>query len=146
METNQARAFYEEHKHKIGKDFRLEVLKMSKEDVFDFMDEHGQDLIHGWRQRLHEEIIKVKNLEINIKRLEDGWVLTENKIPRVGSNVETTDDFVTFETMDYSESRKCMLAGVGGGNGYFGEGFCSDGSTGCDRGLILDKPTYWRYT
>jgi len=74
------------------------------------------------------------------------WILTSERRPTIGINVETSEDGKTVgETMDYSESRTCMLAGIGGGNGYFSEGFCSDGSTGCDRGLILDEPKYWRY-
>jgi len=74
------------------------------------------------------------------------WKLSDKEKPCVGSNVETSEDGITTgETMDYLSSRECMLAGVGGGNGYFGEGFATDGSTGCERGLILDEPTYWRY-
>lgn len=75
------------------------------------------------------------------------WKLTSEEKPSVGSNVETSEDGITIgETMDYLDSRTCMLAGIGGGNGYFGEGFATDGSTGCERGLILDEPKYWRYT
>lgn len=38
----------------------------------------------------------------------------------------------------YAENRKCMLAGVGGGNGYFGEGWeCAYNH------LIVDTPDYW---
>lgn len=68
------------------------------------------------------------------------WKLTSQEKPIIGSNVETSEDGINVdETMDY------MLAGVGGGNGYFGEGFATDGSTGCERGLIMDEPKYWRY-
>lgn len=74
------------------------------------------------------------------------WKLTKDEKPSVGSNVETTDDMVQIETMDYRSDRTCMLAGVGGGNGYFGLGFATDGSTGCERGLICDEPKYWRYS
>ncbi len=73
------------------------------------------------------------------------WILTSENKPPIGSNVRTSEDGATDgETMDYLESRKCMLAGVAGGNGYFGEGFATDGSTGCDYGLILDEPKYWK--
>lgn len=72
-------------------------------------------------------------------------VSVKDRLPKVGSNVAISyDDGQTFsETADYLDRRTCMLAGVGGGNGYFGRGFASDGSTGCDRGLILDEPTHW---
>lgn len=33
MDERKVNAFYEEHKMKTGKDYRLEVLKMSKEDI-----------------------------------------------------------------------------------------------------------------
>lgn len=74
------------------------------------------------------------------------WITTAEKRPEAGDNVEMSDDGgQTIDgTADYLERRQCMLAGVGGGNGYFGEGFATDGSTGCDRGLILDDPTHWR--
>jgi len=74
------------------------------------------------------------------------WKLSSEETPTIGSNVETSSDGIKVdETMDYSDSRTCMLAGGAGGNGYFGEGFCTDGSTGCETGLILDTPKYWRY-
>lgn len=73
------------------------------------------------------------------------WKLSSNEKPSLGSNVETSEDGITIgETMDYLAIRTCMLAGACGGNGYFGEGFATDGSTGCERGLILDEPKCWR--
>jgi len=44
----QAHAFYEEHKHLKGKDYRLEILKHSKEDVYDLLDNIHQDNIFEW--------------------------------------------------------------------------------------------------
>ena len=38
----------------------------------------------------------------------------------------------------WAETRRCMLAGVGGGNGYFGEGWEDE-----YNGLIVDDPTGW---
>jgi uncharacterized protein (DUF488 family) len=74
------------------------------------------------------------------------WNLTSEILPKIDSNIETSEDGITVgETMDYLSHRQCILAGIGGGNGYFGEGFATDGSTGCDSGLILDPPKYWRY-
>ncbi len=73
------------------------------------------------------------------------WILTESQKPKIGDNVEGSDDGITsVGTMDYVENRTCMLAGVGGGNGYFGEGFATDGNGKCEKGLILDSPKYWR--
>ena len=54
------------------------------------------------------------------------------------------DNGLTYpESAAYRENRTCMLAGAGGGNGYFGKGFCTNGSTGCDNGLILSDVTHW---
>lgn len=73
------------------------------------------------------------------------WKLTQDERPVDGSNVETTDDQINIQTMDFVSERTCMLAGVAGGSGYFGSGFATDGSTGCEKGLICDDPKYWRY-
>lgn len=45
----------------------------------------------------------------------------------------------------YSERRTCMLAGVAGGCGYFGEGFAVSGDSECDTNLIVDAPTHYKY-
>lgn len=77
---------------------------------------------------------------------EQKWIRTSEQLPKADSSIEYSDDGITIEgTMSYLSHRKCMLAGVGGGNGYFGKGFATDGSTGCDTGLILDPPEFWRY-
>lgn len=39
----------------------------------------------------------------------------------------------------WSERRSCMLAGIGGGNGYFGAGWEDD-----ENHLIVDEPEKWR--
>lgn len=39
----------------------------------------------------------------------------------------------------WAEARRCMLAGIGGGNGYFGPGWEDD-----YNGLIVDLPMAWR--
>jgi len=74
------------------------------------------------------------------------WILTADKKPSIGINVEYSEDGITSEgTMDYTDRRTCMMAGIAGGHGYFGEGFATDGENGCDTGLICDEPKYWRY-
>lgn len=42
-------------------------------------------------------------------------------------------------TIRWADHRKCMLAGIGGGNGYFGGGW-----EDVDLGLISDPPQYWK--
>ena len=73
------------------------------------------------------------------------WIKTsEEKPPEEGEYaIDISDDGINVsETALYTNNRHCMLAGIGGGNGYFGDyGFATDGSQ-CDRGLILDDPEY----
>lgn len=74
------------------------------------------------------------------------WILSNQQTPRIGTNVEYSEDGETVEgTLDYTDKRTCMMAGIAGGYGYFGEGFATDGENGCDKGLICDPPKYWRY-
>ena len=74
------------------------------------------------------------------------WIKTTEQRPRIGTNVEYSENGETVEgTMDYTDRRTCMMAGIAGGFGYFGEGFATDGENGCDTGLICDDPKYWRY-
>jgi hypothetical protein len=68
MDEHKVNAFYEEHKMKIGKDYRLEVLKMSKEDIYDYLDWKHQDNVHEWRKALFASEYKVKQLEKKIAR------------------------------------------------------------------------------
>jgi hypothetical protein len=58
--------------------------------------------------------------------------------PRDGTNIEGLygDDVCLIR---WAETRRCMLAGIGGGNGYFGAGWEDD----CN-GLIVDPPDAWR--
>lgn len=75
------------------------------------------------------------------------WILSEEKLPEILDEVEGSDNGVDVQYPDmvYLESRICMMAGIAGGYGYFGEGFAMDGTT-CDYGLICDTPKYWRLT
>lgn len=74
------------------------------------------------------------------------WKLSSKELPKIGSNVEFSEDGITLEgTLDYIEKRTCILAVIASGFGYFGEGFATDGKDGFDRGLVCDPPKYWRY-
>jgi hypothetical protein len=68
MDGREVNAFYEEHKMKTGKDYRLEILKMSKEDIYDYLDWRHQDIVHGWRQALFASENKVASLEKKLAR------------------------------------------------------------------------------
>ncbi len=77
----------------------------------------------------------------------EGWILTSDRRPSIGDSMEFSDDGQTVEgTLVYLENRICMMAGIAGGHGYFGEGFATDGLNGCDYGLICDDPKYWRHS
>lgn len=72
------------------------------------------------------------------------WIKTTEKRPSIGMSIEYSNDGVICEgTLIYTDKRTCMMAGIAGGYGYFGEGFATDGND-CDYGLICDDPEYWR--
>jgi len=48
-------------------------------------------------------------------------------------------------SVEWTETRTCMMAGSAGGFGYFGEGWATSRESGTDVGLICDPPDYWRY-
>jgi hypothetical protein len=74
------------------------------------------------------------------------WIKTSEQRPQIGAEVEYSDDGINVEgELVYLENRTCMMAGIAGGNGYFGEGFATNG-VDCDYGLICDDPNYWRLT
>ena len=58
--------------------------------------------------------------------------------PRDGSVIEGLYGEETC-LIRWAETRRCMLAGIGGGNGYFGPGWEDD-----YNGLIADEPDAWR--
>lgn len=73
------------------------------------------------------------------------WNLTSEVKPEIGDHVEISEDGINEEgRLIYIENRTCMMAGIAGGHGYFGEGFATDG-VNCDYGLICDEPKYWRH-
>lgn len=73
------------------------------------------------------------------------WILTSERKPKIGDNVEYSEDGETVEgTMNYTDERHCMLAHVSNFGHSFGIGFATDGANGCDRGLVCDDPKYWR--
>lgn len=77
---------------------------------------------------------------------ENKWISIKEQIPAKNKDVEISYDGITSEgEAVYLENRTCMLAGYAGGNGYFGEGFATNGSDNTDYGLIIDEPTHWRY-
>ena len=84
---------------------------------------------------------------IEKKNKVDKWTKTTEQLPKFDEELEITyDNGKTFENgASYQEERICMMAGVAGGNGYFGEGFACSSDSKADTGLILDTPAHWRY-
>lgn len=62
MEQNDFIAFYEEHKQKTGKEYRLAVLKMDKEDIYDYLDYYHSENCFKWLQKSHQDSDKVNRL------------------------------------------------------------------------------------
>jgi hypothetical protein len=59
--------------------------------------------------------------------------------PRDGTVIDGYYPSEGFIPIRWAEQRRCMLAGIGGGNGYFGEGW-----EDVENGLIVDAPASWR--
>lgn len=75
------------------------------------------------------------------------WIPTKDQLPPHDEDVQISYD--GGETCEgngkYTERRICMLAGISGGNGYFGEGWATADTDDVDSNLIIDTPTHWRY-
>src|SRR3990167_3704570 len=75
--TKEAQNFHETHKMKIGRDYRLEFLKLCKEDIYDFLETKYEDCIHEWRIKLQESEHREERLKNLLKELlpmaEDGY-------------------------------------------------------------------------
>ena len=67
--VQKAREFRETHKMKTGWDFRAEMLKLSKEEIYDYLDTISSDTIYGWSQRLSESENNEKYLKRELERL-----------------------------------------------------------------------------
>lgn len=81
----------------------------------------------------------VEALSVAVAALEngEGWKRLSSA-PRDGTVIEGLyEDGPCL--IRWAESRRCMLAGIGGGNGYFGEGWEDDYNH-----LIVDEPMAWR--
>lgn len=66
----KARQFYDNHKHLSGKDFRTELLKLSKEEIFDYSQVISDDIIAGWSSALHKSDVRAKSLQSKVEELE----------------------------------------------------------------------------
>ena len=62
MEQNDFISFYEEHKQKTGKEYRLAVLKMDKEDIYDYLDYYHSENCFNWLQKSHQDSDKINRL------------------------------------------------------------------------------------
>ncbi len=70
MEENKIRAFYEEHKNKTGSEYRLEILKMSKEDIYDYLDFMHSENCFEWLKKSNDSDIKIKTLTKKVSDLQ----------------------------------------------------------------------------
>ncbi len=74
-------------------------------------------------------------------------ISVKDQLPEMDVDVSVSyDEGKTFECeAKYTDERLCMMAGIAGGYGYFGEGWAVADSSGADSNLILDEPTHWKY-
>ena len=77
---------------------------------------------------------------------ETKWFSPKDKLPDFSDDIEVSfDNGKTWDdSVSYMENRTCMMAGIAGGNGYFGKGWGMNGNNGCDKGLISETPNLWR--
>jgi len=108
--------------------------------------QHWEDSINADYDARDRKALEQLDNRIQPDDREPSWILTALQLPPLGSNVEYSEDGIIVEgTLDYTDERHCMLASSSNFGHGFGPGFATDGSTGCEKGLILDTPTYWRF-
>ena len=66
----QAEEIHETHKMKSGRDYRLEFLKLSNEDIYDFLEVKYGNYIHEWKKKLWESERQVEVLKHKIENLQ----------------------------------------------------------------------------
>ena len=84
MDERQSRAFYEERKGKTIGEIKKEMIKLPAEDVYDILDNHYADLIHGWREALSQSENKVKRLEAEISKMKFEHRMYKSKLTANG--------------------------------------------------------------
>ena len=63
-----------------------------------------------------------------------------------GDVLVSYDNGLNFDDhTEWAEKRTCMMAGIAGGYGYFGEGWATSKNGNIDVGLICDSPDFWIY-
>lgn len=65
------RAIHALHTNKLGRDYRLEILKLSKEEIYDFLEVKYEDYIEGWAMLLQDSKNECNALKRKITRLEE---------------------------------------------------------------------------
>lgn len=79
------------------------------------------------------------------KQIDNPYLHLGTEIPN-GPVFVSYDGGKTFDdSVEWAESRICMMAGIAGGHGYFGEGWATSIHGNTDVGLICDPPDYWIY-
>ena len=63
--------FKKEHKGKTFGQIRLELLKFSKDDVYDYLEWYYEDLIHGWRQKLSSTESILDTITTELKKIKE---------------------------------------------------------------------------
>lgn len=76
--------------------------------------------------------------------------IIKNPYLHLGSEKPSGDILVSYDggktfddSVEWLETRTCMMAGSAGGHGYFKEGWATSQNSGTDVGLICDPPDFW---
>ncbi len=118
----RGRVFYEKNKMLTGYEFRMEMLKLPKEDIFDFQDVIMEDKIAGWWKALNDTERKLLRLQ---KMTE--WISVEEVPPQKKVRLElfcerehkgdpqnvfgeyTGDKYVPFTSWDFHEDENVKV-------------------------------------
>lgn len=84
VEVETVQKFYHDHSHHTHQQIQNKLLHKTPEEIYQYLDEHYQDLIHGWRQKLSETQRYVTQLHLALLG-DDNY--TRTKTPTTGDKV-----------------------------------------------------------
>ncbi len=119
---NRARAFYEKMKMLPRHEFRMKMLELSKEDVFDFQSFIADDKIGGWSYALSKTQRKLTRLQKMTEWISVDEITPQKKVrielfcerehkndPQNVFGIYTGDTYVPFTSWDFHEDENVKV-------------------------------------